>query len=309
MKMILTLFFASVAILFGQDPPKRELVTLDDIRSYKAEENNPLNDPFDVFPEDVALLKRFESALRVAKGLPKNLDQSTIEDALIAAIEDLRIEWESDAIRIWMGPFIENPFDEKAQKLELTGEDARKLWGRSPWKHTTPNAKDGRLIEWAKVRKVTPLGVNLMTEGGFKWIPFSELNDDFDDVFGWSEDMEKESVESRSKADAEAVREITESEAVPKVVTNSFQSETPSSVSSRIKAKAEAEWGTNFRMVRYEIKNQEEAYQEYLRYSKSTSPTMKVIVRSALSEWKDNWRMVVYEIKNQSEAKLEIDGR
>lgn len=305
MKIILSLFFATVAVLFGQDPPRLVLVTLEDIRFYKSVGN----DPFDGFPDDVALLKRLELALKVVQEMPKSLDQSTIEDALVAAIEDLRIDWECDAIDRWAGPFIENPFDEKSQNLELTGEDARKVWGESPWRHTTPNAKDGRLIEWAKVRKVTPLGVNLMTEGGFKWISFPELNDDFDEVFGWTEDMEKESVESRSKADVEAAREIAESEAVIKPSPSLNRTETSSSISARIKADAEAEWGTNFRMVKYEIKSQEEAYQKYLSYSKSTSPTMKVIVRNALSQWKDNWRMVVYEIKNQSEAKQEIDGR
>jgi hypothetical protein len=223
------------------------------------------------------------------------------------------LRWNTERNSIeWWNDF-EAPFSrarESARALpEFTGNKAKDVWAKSPWRHATPSTKDGRLIEWARVRKVTPLGVNLMTEEGFKWIPFAELHEDFEEVFGWTEDMEKESAELRAKADVEATREIAEREAVAKVLPDSFKSETPSSVSARIKAKAEAEWGTNFRMVKYEIKSQEEAYQKYLSYAKSTSPTMKVIVRNALSQWKDNWRMVVYEIKNQSEAKQEIDGR
>lgn len=229
MKTILSVFLINVfaLALHGSPEKKRDLVTLEDIRTYKPGKD----DPFDGLPTDVGLLKRLESALKVANELPKNLDQSVIEDALKAAIEDLRCDWECFARDNWRGPFIGPVFGDGGPKLDLTGEDARKSWEESPWKHTKPTDKEGNVIDWSKVRKVTPLGVSLMTEGGFKWISFTELNDDFDDVFGWSEDMEKEAVESRSKADAEATREIAESEPVAKVVPDQFQSETPSSVS------------------------------------------------------------------------------
>ncbi|MEX1116794.1 MAG: hypothetical protein WEB53_16220 [Akkermansiaceae bacterium] len=303
MKTILSIFLATVAIAFAENP--RQLLTLEDIRT---ESIMGEIDPFGDAPKQ---LKIYESGLVAANGLNGGLDKETIKKALETAIEELRWNVERRSIERWND--FEAPFSEAIESAkalpEFTGNQAKDVWAKSPWRHTTPSAKDGRLIEWAKVRKVTPLGVSLMTEGGFKWISFSELNDDFDDVFGWSEDMEKESLESRSKADAEASMEIAKAEAAIKTSPRLDQPKTSTSVSARIKSAAQAKWKDNFQMVKYEIENQEEAYQEYLRHAKSNSPTMKTIVRNALEKWQENWRMVVYEIENQSEAKREIDGR
>ncbi|MBM2820550.1 MAG: hypothetical protein HW405_310 [Candidatus Berkelbacteria bacterium] len=64
-----------------------------------------------------------------------------------------------------------------------------------------------------------------------------------------------------------------------------------------IKANAQREWGDDYRMVKYEIDNQTEAYDWLIRQTEY----LDIMVR-AEREWGDDYRMVKYEYENQVEA-------
>lgn len=76
-----------------------------------------------------------------------------------------------------------------------------------------------------------------------------------------------------------------------------------------IKASANKQWGTNYRMVEFEVKRQKEAYEQFLNYNNSHNKVTKTIVANAVQQWGNDYRMTVYEIKRQLEAKHRIDGR
>lgn len=76
-----------------------------------------------------------------------------------------------------------------------------------------------------------------------------------------------------------------------------------------IKASANNQWGTDYRMVEFEVKRQKEAYEQFLDYNKSYNKVTKTIVANAVQQWGNDYRMTVYEIKRQLEAKQRIDGK
>jgi hypothetical protein len=72
-------------------------------------------------------------------------------------------------------------------------------------------------------------------------------------------------------------------------------------VKSAIKNRAESEWGTNYRMVKFEINTQTESY-NYLKDISIKSKVHETIMKNALKEWNDNFRMVKFEYDTQLKA-------
>lgn len=76
-----------------------------------------------------------------------------------------------------------------------------------------------------------------------------------------------------------------------------------------IKKNADAEWGTDFRMVEHEIENQTKAYDKLVHYQKQNwKPLMRTLLNKAAKQWGEDYRMMVYEIEKQIDAKDRLDA-
>lgn len=87
----------------------------------------------------------------------------------------------------------------------------------------------------------------------------------------------------------------------------------------QIVKEANKNWGTDYEMVAYEIKNQCKAFYDFLLFEKPDGMSKKTLLKiqtTAQMNWgefdkemdiiKMDWEMALYEIKNQIEAYFEI---
>ncbi len=82
------------------------------------------------------------------------------------------------------------------------------------------------------------------------------------------------------------------------------------SVDTTIKRNCQKEWGDNYRMVAYCIKQQKKAYSrlDYPCPSRVPSYVCEKIKTTCGKEWEENYRMVLYCTRKQSEAYLKLYG-
>ncbi len=77
----------------------------------------------------------------------------------------------------------------------------------------------------------------------------------------------------------------------------------------QIRDDADARWGTDYRMVEFQVGEQKEAFEKLLGYRKIHNRVTKGIVAEAEQRWGTDYKMVIWQIKEQSEAKGRLDGR
>ncbi len=77
------------------------------------------------------------------------------------------------------------------------------------------------------------------------------------------------------------------------------------SISAGIKENCMKEWGDNYRMVEYCVKQQSQAKSWLLSNSATISPEIR---RRCKSEWKTNYRMVKYCVEKQSKSKRNLNN-
>ncbi len=77
-------------------------------------------------------------------------------------------------------------------------------------------------------------------------------------------------------------------------------------VKATIKRDAEAEWNTNYNMVKFEINMQTEAY-NYLKNINIKSSNQEKILDNAYEEWVFNFNMVKFEYELQMKAYNELN--
>lgn len=77
----------------------------------------------------------------------------------------------------------------------------------------------------------------------------------------------------------------------------------PSKIEREIKAAAATEWPDDFRMQKYTVDQQNDAYRKIEAWKKNTSGSVaKQITEKAVKEWPNDYRMQWYTIEQQVKA-------
>jgi hypothetical protein len=161
---------------------------------------------------------------------------------------------------------------------------------------------DGIIYSNVTFGTVTPTTVSIFHKTGVAGIPLEKLPPDLQEYFGYN--PLKAAEYQKAVADAQQ-RRIEQYKETPRESAEQPSQSTPSQVTSRIRAKAQAEWPSDFEMQAYTIKNQTSAYQTLQTMASVSgvpSTVLETVKSNAASEWPDDYEMQVYTINNQIAA-------
>jgi flagellar biosynthesis GTPase FlhF len=115
--------------------------------------------------------------------------------------------------------------------------------------------------------------------------------------------------EAKKKAEEDAIKKAKEEEkqkteeAATAQHKNVVANLNPSEVADKIKEKAEADWGTDFEMVKYQMENQTEAYNSLINLE-IDAEYKEILLTNALNDWIGDFdfEMIEYQYDNQIKA-------
>lgn len=267
-------------------------------------------DFFSAYPnQEVDELKRRQQQAQEAV---ESMPDGPLKDAILVALKD------HGAV---LGRFSEmkgmrsaaSPFAVIGEKCELKKDQIAAILRLNPrLPQDLFELKNGQQVKLESVTVLNPTGLRWIAQG-IEEAPWSELNPQVVELFGWTPDVKtryeawKEAAVARSAAMVAAEKRSASANEKNQPQVMQAPASLRGDLAAAIEARVKKEWPADFSMQDYERKKQRAAIDKIRGYIATgalgvPSDVMTGIIQRAANKWGTDFSMIVYDIENEVKA-------